>query len=221
MQQNIRIFYESNPKFQPTFLQSLNGRNVNFYETNNIVSPNSSRVLKPFIFREPATGNSKLLLLTQLYNKFHPTTPRLAPPTIDYCYLQPSLLMQTNQLLATSFWPGIDVSECLKTPEHTVVVLMMRMVIGCGFITPDGYITYLCVNPEWRNHKIGKLILYQLIQSCPDKDITLHVSVSNPAMVLYNKFGFKPEEFINDFYNKYYDDASNFSKHAFFLRLRR
>jgi ribosomal protein S18 acetylase RimI-like enzyme len=41
---------------------------------------------------------------------------------------------------------------------------MMRMVIGCGFITPDGYITYICVNPEWRNHKIAKLILYQLIQ---------------------------------------------------------
>lgn len=40
-------------------------------------------------------------------------------------------------------------------------------------------------------------------------------------MILYQKFGFKPEEFIADFYDKYYPDDSVECKHAFLLRLRR
>ena len=53
------------------------------------------------------------------------------------------------------------------------------------------------------------------------KDVTLHVSASNPAMLLYQKFGFKTEEYILDFYDKYYPLDSKECKHAFFLRLRR
>lgn len=53
------------------------------------------------------------------------------------------------------------------------------------------------------------------------KDVTLHVSASNPAMLLYQKFGFKTEEYILDFYDKYYPVDSNECRHAFFLRLRR
>lgn len=53
------------------------------------------------------------------------------------------------------------------------------------------------------------------------KDVTLHVSASNQAMLLYQKFGFKPEQFIADFYDKYHAVDSNECKHAFFMRLRR
>lgn len=53
------------------------------------------------------------------------------------------------------------------------------------------------------------------------KDVTLHVSASNPAMLLYQKFGFKAEEYILDFYDKYYPLESSACRHAFFLRLRR
>lgn len=58
-------------------------------------------------------------------------------------------------------------------------------------------------------------------QTCMGKDVTLHVSASNPAMLLYQKFGFKSEEYILDFYDKYYPLDSKECKHAFFLRLRR
>lgn len=58
-------------------------------------------------------------------------------------------------------------------------------------------------------------------QTCMGKDVTLHVSASNPAMLLYQKFGFKTEEYILDFYDKYYPLDSKECKHAFFLRLRR
>lgn len=60
-----------------------------------------------------------------------------------------------------------------------------------------------------------------LWQTCMGKDVTLHVSASNPAMLLYQKFGFKTEEYILDFYDKYYPLDSKECRHAFFLRLRR
>jgi len=64
-------------------------------------------------------------------------------------------------------------------------------------------------------------MLYQLIAANPRKDIILHVSINNPAMLLYNRFGFKAEEFIVGFYEDYLDTHSRASKNAFRLRLRR
>ena len=50
-------------------------------------------------------------------------------------------------------------------------------------------------------------------------DITLHVSVSSPVVILYQKFGFKIEEYIRNFYDKYYSDEHSLSKDAFLMRL--
>ena len=62
---------------------------------------------------------------------------------------------------------------------------------------------------------------FHLFQTCMGKDVTLHVSANNSALLLYQRFGFKPEQFILDFYDKYYPEDSPESRHAFFLRLRR
>lgn len=112
----------------------------------------------------------------------------------------------------------------------------------------EAYISFLLVHPEWRRAGIGTFMIYHLIQvrlqvggsgrpcccdhpnvcvclcvfqTCMGKDVTLHVSASNPAMLLYQKFGFKAEEYILDFYDKYYPVDSAECRHAFFLRLRR
>jgi hypothetical protein len=86
-----------------------------------------------------------------------------------------------------------------------------------------------------------RTMLYHLISLNPGKDITLHVSTNNPAMVrplcflrvvceahtlhlqqlLYNRFGFKAEGFVVGFYDKYLNVQSRLSKNAFLLRLRR
>jgi cysteine-rich protein 2-binding protein len=115
---------------------------------------------------------------------------------------------------------AIDISESLVYPEHTIVVTIRKLVVGCGFIAPNGYITYICLHPEWQKSGLGSFMLYHLIQTCPGKDITLHVSATNPAMLLYQKFCFKVEEFIKNFYDKYLPDDSPQCKHAYFLRLR-
>ena len=85
----------------------------------------------------------------------------------------------------------------------------------------EAYISFVLVHPEWRRGGIGTYMIYHLIQTCLGKDVTLHVSVTNPAILMYQKFGFKPEEFIRDFYNRYLPDDSPQCRHAFFLRLRR
>ncbi|KAG0226024.1 Cysteine-rich protein 2-binding protein [Actinomortierella wolfii] len=140
---------------------------------------------------------------------------------IDYCYLRKEHLPQVNETLCRRFWPGIDMTDALQYPDYSVVVLYKRLVIGCAFMTPEGYITYVAVSAGWEKAGIGQFMLYHLIQAAEGKDITLHVSANNPAMIMYQKFGFKPEQFLIDFYKEYLPDDSTMCHNAFFVRLRR
>lgn len=81
-------------------------------------------------------------------------------------------------------------------------------------------------------------MLYHLISSNGNRDITLHVSASSDAMVreediltrhlcidripklLYNKLGFKSEEFVVGFYQDYLHPKSQACRNALRLRLR-
>ncbi|KAI7872895.1 hypothetical protein BDF14DRAFT_1877358 [Spinellus fusiger] len=141
--------------------------------------------------------------------------------SIDYVYFQHQHLAQANIMLCRCFWDDIDVSESLMFPEFSIVALYRKCVIGCAFMTPEAYITYVAVLPGWESAGIGQFMLYHLFQTAISKDITLHVSANNNAMILYQKFGFKPEEFIVNFYDKYLPSTSELSKNAFLLRLRR
>jgi hypothetical protein len=51
--------------------------------------------------------------------------------------------------------------------------------------------------------------------------VCLHVYTDDHRQLLYNRFGFKAEEFIAGFYEAYLDTHSRASKNAFRLRLRR
>ena len=64
-------------------------------------------------------------------------------------------------------------------------------------------------------------LFYFYFQTCMGKDITLHVSANNPAILLYQKFGFKVEEYVTNFYDKYLPPESREFKNALFLRLSR
>ncbi|KAI1317142.1 Cysteine-rich protein 2-binding protein [Mortierella claussenii] len=140
---------------------------------------------------------------------------------IDYCYFRKEHLTQVNETLCRRFWPGIDMTEALQYPEYSVVVLYKRLVVGCAFMTPEGYITYVAVSAGWEKAGIGQFMLYHLMQASEGKDITLHVSANNPAMIMYQKFGFKPEQFLINFYKEYLPQDSLMCHNAFFLqRLR-
>lgn len=195
----------------------------------SIVSPYTARILKPYIRRDYETKSTRMRLLAEIRAYPHRNDPSWKPELespIDYCYVRPSHVPTINCLCQEFFWPGIDLSECLQYPDFSVVVLYKKVIIAFGFMVPDvkyneAYISFLFVHPEWRRAGIATFMIYHLIQTCMGKDVTLHVSANNPAMLLYQKFGFKTEEYVLDFYDKYYPVDSKECKHAFFLRLRR
>lgn len=158
----------------------------NKWQTTFIRSPTARElVLKPFIRRDYTTKTLRMRLHEELLTRFYGPDGFERIP-IDYCYLRPQLVPAVNALLCQHFWPGIDstqysknlfivakpnsfipVIESLDYPQHTVVVLYNKMVIGCGFISPRGYITYLLVHTDWQRHKIASYMLYHLIQVKP------------------------------------------------------
>lgn len=143
---------------------------------------------------------------------------------IIYTTLQPEHLPQVHDLLERVFWSGIDVSDSMDyVPEKaTIVATYKKLVVGIAILSSplETYITYLAVKAGWDKAQIAKNMLYHLISRNPKKDITLHVSANNSAMLLYNQFGFKAEEFVVGFYDDYLDPLSRASKNAFKLRLR-
>lgn len=195
----------------------------------SLKSPYTSRLLKPYIRRDYESRPLKMRLLAEIRAYPHRKNPNWTPEPhapIDYCYVRPSHIPSVNAMCHDGFWPGVDLEESLQYPDFTVVALYKKVVVGFGFMVPDvkyneAYISFLLVHPEWRRAGIGTFMIYHLIQTCMGKDVTLHVSASNPAMLLYQKFGFKAEEYILDFYDKYYPVDSKECRHAFFLRLRR
>ncbi|KAG7444472.1 uncharacterized protein BT62DRAFT_245354 [Guyanagaster necrorhizus] len=162
----------------------------------------------------------------QHYRLAHPGQNHVAETSapIEYCSLRACHLGQVHELLAGAFWEGIDVSDSLDYwPERcTVVATYKRLVVGIAIISSprETYITFLAVKPGWDNAQIATSMLYHLIQLNPHKDITLHVSANNPALLLYNRFGFKAEGFVVGFYEAYLDPQSRSSTNAFRLRLR-
>lgn len=198
-----------------------------------IASPYTQRTLKPFIFRDFEARPLRLQLLEEILShklnarfREESATQSTERHPIDFCYVRPQHIPVVNAMCRTFFWPGIDLSESLQYPDFSCVAMYRKLVVGFAFMVPDvkfneAYIPFIFTHPEWRKSGIAKFMLYHLIQTCMGKDVTLHVSATNPAILLYQKFGFKVEELILDFYDKYFPADSKECKHAMFLRLSR
>ncbi|KAL1742118.1 hypothetical protein HDZ31DRAFT_84355 [Schizophyllum fasciatum] len=149
---------------------------------------------------------------------------RAIPAPLIYTCLAREHLPQVHDILQRTFWTGINVSDSLDySPERcTIVVLYKRIVVGVAIMSSpqEPYITYLAVRAGWEGCQIATKMIYHLVDLNPYKDITLHVSANNPAMLLYNRVGFKAEEFVLGFYDEFLPRDARASKNAFRLRLR-
>ena len=194
-------------------------------DDGRFISSYTSHSLPCIIFKSSSFSPPKIQIFKELVSKVTSDAPYEVKPII-FSYFQKDQLQSVNAFISYFFWP-VDLSEYLQHPDFTVVVTYgTKLVIGCGFMTPDAsiseaYIPFLLVHPDYQYAGIGRIILYHLIQSCQGKDVLLHVAVDNPSMLLYQKFGFKIEEFCIDFYEKYYPAKYHLAKHAFLMRLRR
>ncbi|KAK5638484.1 hypothetical protein RI129_012779 [Pyrocoelia pectoralis] len=194
-----------------------------------ILSQYTSIYLPPYIRRDVAIKPAWLRLMDEVKAKVnqHNTSwnlPKRFP--LDFMYVQPEHIPAVNSLCNQFFWTGIDVSDILKYPDFSCVVLYKKLIVAFAFVVPDVnvnecYLSFIFTRPGWRKCGIARFMLYHLIQTCLGRDLTLHVSISNSALFLYQKFGFKVEYVVLDFYNRYMRDDTRESKHAFFCRLER
>ncbi|KOB71137.1 putative cysteine and glycine-rich protein 2 binding protein [Operophtera brumata] len=177
----------------------------------------SGALLRPYIRRDADSHPTWLALTDELLRRTHRHVPDYAPPpraTIDYSYVRAEHIAAVNM------------TEALQYPEFSCVASYKRLAVGCAFLVPDSnrneaYISFILTRPEWRRAGIATFMLYHLLQTCTGKDVTLHCSPTNPSIFLYQKFGFKVEELVQDFYEKYFDIEYKGCRHALFLRLAR
>ena len=82
---------------------------------------------------------------------------------------------------------------------------------GCWQILEEAHITNVSVSPDFRRNHIGEALLTAIIKSCYKemiKYITLEVRVSNePAIKLYEKYGFKSLGVRKGYYQDNNEDA--------------
>lgn len=75
------------------------------------------------------------------------------------------------------------------SPERSTVLAVHKsnLVVGVALLTDpqEMYITYLAVRPGWQGCGIATRMLYHLLQFNEWKDVTLHVSANNEAMVSF------------------------------------
>lgn len=196
-------------------------------------SPYSGSTLPPYIHRERRALPPRALLLHEIRSRGCDAAA-VEGESVDFMHMRKEHLGAVNRMLCEHFWPNIDVKESLEWPDYSVVVLYRGLVIGCGLATPEGYLQYLFVHPAWRSAGLATRLLYLLVARLvpPTRDITAHVAAGNPAVLLYQRFAFKPEEFIVDFYAGQYrqrlavEEAGIGSddppmRNAFFMRLKR
>ncbi|XP_039384585.1 cysteine-rich protein 2-binding protein isoform X3 [Mauremys reevesii] len=82
---------------------------------HSIVSPYTSRVLKPYIRRDHETKPPKLQLLAEICAHPHKNDPdwKAEPEApIDYCYVRPNHIPTINSMCHEFFWP------VLRSPRH-------------------------------------------------------------------------------------------------------
>ena len=83
--------------------------------------------------------------------------------------------------------------------------------LGCHLILDEGYIANVAVSPVRRKEGIGSALVGALVEQAEQQGasfLTLEVRVSNqPAIALYQKFGFRPVGTRRGFYDKPKEDA--------------
>lgn len=106
---------------------------------------------------------------------------------------------EIEKLSFRSPWSRESFVEEMQTNEKAkyVVAVLGETVVGYGgmwFIIDEAHVTNIAVHPDYRQRKIGEMIVQEMIRTAKENGIngmTLEVRVSNTAAInLYKKLGF-------------------------------
>jgi hypothetical protein len=114
------------------------------------------RILKPYVRRDYESLPLKLNLNREIVSRsFTMSTAPVERDPIDYVHLRPEHVLQINFMCRQHFWTGIDITECLEYPDHTIVALYRKLIVGFAFLVPnssykEAYLSFIFVHPDWR-----------------------------------------------------------------------
>ena len=85
--------------------------------------------------------------------------------------------------------PGQDGFILVAYDEDSIVGTVIINHTNMGGFIPEHILVYIAVNSSYRGQGIGKQLMERIIDAT-EGDIALHVEPDNPAIHLYEKYGF-------------------------------
>ena len=126
-------------------------------------------------------------------------------------------LVALDQTCLGGLWTKDGYQRELESPNSHFWVLSLdvtQTIIGCGCfweILEEAHITLLMIDPQYQGQGLGQLLLHSLLRDAVSRNLqraTLEVRVSNqPALCLYQKFGFQVAGQRKGYYKTTGEDA--------------
>jgi len=85
--------------------------------------------------------------------------------------------------------PGQDGFILIAYDKDTIAGTVIINDTNMGGFIPEHILVYIAVNRNYRGQGVGKQLMERVIEET-EGDIALHVEPDNPAVHLYEKFGF-------------------------------
>lgn len=94
-----------------------------------------------------------------------------------------------------------DISKAISNHEATIILKGKNNIIGYAHLDKEGDNTWLgvCVVDKWVGFGFGYTLMEQILKRRKSDTIKLTVDKTNkPAISLYQKYGFKHKEYLDD-----------------------
>ncbi len=99
--------------------------------------------------------------------------------------LRTRVFVEEQNVSATVEMDGRD-ADC----QH-VKAIIDGVIIGTGRLLPNGFIGRMCVLKEYRNRKIGTMMLENLVQQASDNGHHKVLNAQSYIIPFYQKYGFR------------------------------
>ncbi|KAL0213876.1 hypothetical protein P9112_006060 [Eukaryota sp. TZLM1-RC] len=107
--------------------------------------------------------------------------------------------------------------QLLEYPQYCLIATCDNKICGALLMNKQRYIEFVFVVPNFQGNGIARKLLSTLIRLFGNLDISLHVHATNMAIRLYYLLGFKPEQYLPNFYTFIHPPGLDRCKHAWLM----